>query len=60
MSYLLGVTDPGRFVLLGLTSGSRSNIRECGGVNNPTLYVRIKALSQWILRHVDKQNVCFQ
>ena len=46
--------------MLGLTSGSRSDIRECGGVNNPTLYVRIKSLSNWIRRHVDKQDLCFQ
>ena len=48
------------YVLLGLVSGSRSNISECGGINNPTLYIRIKALTNWIVKHVDKKNLCFQ
>ena len=49
-----------RWVVLGLVSGGRSNIKQCGGVNNPTVYVRLKTLSSWILRHVKTNQLCFQ
>ena len=60
MSSCLGREDEGRSVVLGLVSGGRGHIKQCGGVNNPTVYVRLKTLSPWILRHVDKKDLCFQ
>ena len=60
MIFVSGRRDGERWVVLGLVSGGRSNIKQCGGVNNPTVYVRLKTLSSWILRHVKKKELCFQ
>ena len=56
----LGHQHPGRHVLLGLTSGGRSHVAECGGVNNPTVYVRLKTLVPWIKKHVDSTDLCLE
>ena len=45
--------------MLGLTSGGRGYAGECGGANNPTVYVRIKTLENWIRKHV-KDDLCVE
>ena len=44
--YFQGKSNPERFVLLGIASGGRSYVKECGGVNNPTIYVRMKKIGK--------------
>lgn len=47
-------------VLLGTTSLGTSRIGNCGGINNPTHYVRIQKLLGWINRYVNgKYTPCF-
>jgi len=51
-----------RWVVTGLVSGGRDHrVGDCGGINNPTLYARVKALTGWILKHIgdkEKEDIC--
>ena len=40
-------------VLLGVTSSGTSRIGNCGGVDNPTHYARVKRLLPWIRNYVE-------
>ena len=44
--YSKGKSYPERYVVLGIASGGRSYVKECGGVNNPTIYVRMKKMGK--------------
>jgi len=46
------VREGDRFVVTGAVSGGRGILGECGGVNNPVHYVRIKKHTKWILRNL--------
>ena len=48
-----------RVVLLGITSKGHSSIGNCGGINNPTHYVRIRKMLPWIKRHINEKSLCF-
>ena len=45
-------------VLLGITSKGHSNIGNCGGIDNPTHYVRIKKMMSWIKRYIKTEEMC--
>ena len=50
------------FVILGVTgvtSSGTSNIRHCGGINNPTHYTRVKKISKWITKYVQPGDICW-
>lgn len=46
---------PGRFVVTGIVSGGRGALGQCGGVNNPIHYVRVKRLTRWIVENLGQQ-----
>ena len=57
----------GRFVLTGgrsnkvicfagVVSGGRGILGECGGINNPIHYVRVKKFNKWILGNLGKKE----
>ena len=48
-----------RLVLLGITSKGHSKIGNCGGINNPTHYVRIQNLIWWIEKYIKRKRLCF-
>jgi len=52
----------GRFVVLGAVSGGRGILKECGGMNNPTHYVRLKAFGGWIKDTLgrDARQLCWK
>jgi len=52
----------GRFVVLGAVSGGRGSLGECGGMNNPTHYVRVKAFDRWIKQTLgpDASQLCWK
>ena len=39
-------------VMIVITDNHDGRVGHCGGINNPTLYARVKALTSWILKHV--------
>jgi len=51
-------TADGRFVLLGSTSRGTGSLSHCGGMDNPTHYVRMKDLLPWIVNYVPDQHLC--
>jgi len=55
------VYDGDRFVVTGVASGGMGDLGECGGINNPTQYVRVKAHVKWILRNLgeEKRRLCW-
>jgi hypothetical protein len=52
--------DGQTFVLLGSTSRGTGKLQNCGGIDNPTHYVRIKHFVPWILSYVGEDNVCIK
>merc|ERR1719222_653123 len=51
-----------RFVVTGIVSGGRGVLGECGGINNPIHYVRVKRFTRWIvanLGHEARRKLCF-
>ena len=38
----------------GVVSGGRGALGECGGVNNPIHYVRVKGLTRWIIDNIGR------
>jgi len=55
------VRDGFNFVVTGVVSGGRGTLGECGGINNPVHYVRVKKLIMWIMENLgpDKHKVCW-
>jgi len=55
------VQEGDRFVVTGVVSGGRGILGECGGVNNPIHYVRVKMFTDWIQLNIgeDKKNLCW-
>jgi len=52
----------GKFVVLGAVSGGRGVLSNCGGINNPTHYARLKFFGPWIIRILGveaSQDLCF-
>jgi len=45
-----------KYVLTGVVSGGRGALGECGGINNPIHYVRVKKFLRWILGIVGKER----
>ena len=49
-----------RPVLLGVASKGQSSIGNCGGIDNPTHYVRIQKLHWWIKRYIQgSDKLCY-
>jgi len=51
-----------KYVVLGVVSGGRGVLSNCGGLNNPTHYARVKKFGQWIrqvLGQEDSKELCF-
>ena len=44
------------FSFLGIVSGGRGNLGECGGINTVNHYVRLKEFTVWILRNIKRQK----
>ena len=42
--------------VLGVVSGGRGTLGECGGINNPIHYTRVKKFSRWIVENVDDRD----
>ena len=41
-----------KFIVTGVSSGSFGILGKCGGINNPSLYARIKKFTKWIATHI--------
>jgi hypothetical protein len=54
------VSQNGKNVVLGVVSGGRGALGKCGGINNPTHYVRVKKLRSWIIKMLgdDAVDLC--
>jgi len=50
------VEEYDRFVVTGVVSGGRGELGDCGGVNNPIHYARVKRLTNWILEILDQRS----
>jgi len=48
-------------IVLGVVSGGRGPVQACGGVNNPTHYVRVKIFGAWIVDVLgsDAKDICW-
>jgi len=46
----------GKVILIGIASGGRGKLMNCGGLNNPTHYVRIKEFTDWIVEVTDQED----
>merc|ERR1711911_48632 len=46
----------GRYVVLGVVSGGRGRLGNCGGINNPTHYGRAKFYVPWIKQVLGKES----
>merc|ERR1712226_975049 len=44
------------FVVTGATSGGRGKLGECGGINNPVHYARVKHFTRWIVENMGKER----
>jgi len=57
----LFVEEGGQYILTGVVSGGRGVLGNCGGVNNPTHYTRVREFIHWILDAVgaDKHQLCW-
>jgi len=55
------VEEGSNFILTGVVSGGRGELGNCGGVNNPVHYVRVKKLTKWISINLgkEKRNLCW-
>ena len=40
---------------LGLVSGGRGALGECGGINNPIHYVRFKKFTRWVIMNIQSK-----
>ena len=40
---------------LGVVSGGRGFLGECGGINNPIHYVRVKRFTRWIVENIEHE-----
>ena len=49
--FLVGLTT-----FLGLVSGGRGELGECGGINNPIHYVRFKWFTRWVILNMHKKD----
>ena len=38
---------------VGIVSGGRGTLGECGGINNPIHYVRVKRFTRWIVENIE-------
>lgn len=47
-----------QFVLLGSTSRGTGSLSNCGGIDNPTHYVRMKDMLPWITTYVPAADIC--
>ena len=47
-----------RLILLGVTSKGHSKIGNCGGIDNPTHYVRVREMLSWIQKYIKKRKLC--
>jgi len=45
----------GRYVVTGIVSGGRGILGECGGINNPVHYVRVKKFIRWIVKNIERE-----
>ncbi|TRY79100.1 hypothetical protein TCAL_02836 [Tigriopus californicus] len=50
--------DVTEYVLIGITSRGTGVRGNCGGLDNPTHYVRVKLFVKWILSYVGEENLC--
>jgi len=50
------VEEGDRFVVTGIVSGGRGPLGECGGINNPVHYVRVKKFALWISEHIANEG----
>ncbi|XP_023320927.1 uncharacterized protein LOC111695732 isoform X2 [Eurytemora carolleeae] len=46
------------YVLLGITSRGIGKLANCGGIENPTHYVRMKDMLVWISNYIPKDDLC--
>ena len=44
------------FSFVGVVSGGRGVLGECGGINNPIHYVRVKRFTRWIVANLDREK----
>jgi len=44
-----------RYVVTGVVSGGRGTLGECGGINNPIHYVRVKRFTRWIVENIESE-----
>jgi len=53
--------NSGLYVVLGAVSGGRGRLSNCGGINNPTHYVRLKFFGKWIQNALgaESEQLCF-
>jgi len=51
------VEEDGKYVVTGVVSGGRGTLGECGGINNPIHYVRVKKLTAWIVRNIGHERL---
>ena len=40
---------------VGVVSGGRGTLGECGGINNPIHYVRVKRFTRWIVENIENE-----
>ena len=40
---------------VGVVSGGRGTLGECGGINNPIHYVRVKRFTRWIVENIEHE-----
>ncbi|XP_023320895.1 uncharacterized protein LOC111695717 isoform X3 [Eurytemora carolleeae] len=46
------------YILLGTASRGAGSLETCGGIDNPTHYVRMKDMLPWITEYVSKDELC--
>merc|ERR1711874_615118 len=47
-----------RYTVIGTTSRGTGPIGNCGGRGNPTHYVRVKDMLQWLLQYIPESSLC--
>merc|ERR1711915_433118 len=54
--------ESGDYVILGAVSGGRGRLGNCGGMNNPTHYTRVKHFTPWIkeIMGEDAKEICMK
>ena len=43
------------YLFEGVVSGGRGTLGECGGINNPIHYVRVKRFTRWIVENIESE-----